>query len=149
MFLRKFGFNSGDWGEQRQQVVDEMRSRFTDPSLSQGEKAKFGKSQISRVRTAYDEAHIQDTTEERVVYDRRKINEVGPPGGKASTGASCVLSRIGKGDFIQCMDLNKGYCLAGELFAGGVGLERDQGRHGGWRSDRCCLGGVLHGRPIV
>jgi hypothetical protein len=86
-----------------------MRSRFTDPSLSQGEKAKFGKSQISRVRTAYDEAHIQDTTEERVVYDRRKINEAGPPGGKASTGASCVLSRIGKGVFIQCMDLNKGY----------------------------------------
>jgi hypothetical protein len=64
---------------------------------------------MGRVRAAYEEAHVQDTTEERVVYDRRGPNEATSRGGWPSTGASCALSRVTKGGKIQVLDQYKGY----------------------------------------
>jgi hypothetical protein len=65
-----------------------------DPSLPQEKKIDLGKGLMGRVRAAYEEAHVQDTTEERVVHDRRGPNEATSRGGWPSTGASCALSRV-------------------------------------------------------
>jgi hypothetical protein len=59
-FRLKYGFHSGDWGEQRQQIVAELRGMYADPSLPQERKIEFGKALMGRMRAAYAEAHKQD-----------------------------------------------------------------------------------------
>jgi hypothetical protein len=141
-FKRAFGFHSGEWVKQKQQVVSEMRAVNGDHKLAQKEKADFGKQQMERINTAFEEAHRPDVTEERVVFARCKLNLAPFGGGKPSTGASSVLDVPVQGGLAQGMDTHKAYAYhqVSEPVADGISSLRYQpsdGRRTVWSTPVC------------
>jgi hypothetical protein len=84
--MKQYGFNRAVWDEQKFQMVNELRVVFANKTLSQEDKANFGKLQVERGKTASAEAHRQDETEERVVFTRMDLHDATQDGGKASVG---------------------------------------------------------------